>query len=239
MLRPVRVRRCRGHRSGLRGLILRHPHDFPVRRGSRLCPVRGLAVQRRDGHASADQGDRGGDQGPALRLLPAFPLATPCGPTRRRGGGGVRAVVRVLLRRWAEFLGAGSRVVPQVGRQLPRRRGRCGRSVGEGSDVRGVGTAAGAHEGAVEMPTACGAVVHLRSSCVHFCTGEAGAASKGSEAFEWVCAVCVTLLRRCVRGLTAVGHIPARFPLVARYLICFAPPAGSLGCRATHPAAGG
>lgn len=49
------------------------------------------------------------------------------------------------------------------------------------------------------MPTARGAVVHLRSSCVRFRTGER-AASKGSEAFERVCAACVTLLRRCVRG---------------------------------------
>ncbi len=35
---------------------------------------------------------------------------------------------------------------------------------GRGSDVRGVGTAPGTHQGAVQMPTARGAVVHLRSS---------------------------------------------------------------------------
>jgi len=237
------VGRCRRDRNGFRGLLLRDPHDLPVRRGGRLRPVRGLAVQRGDGHTSADQGDGGGDQGPALRLLPALPLPTPRRPAHRRGRRDIdiRAVVRLLLRRPAEFLGAGIHLVPRGGWGLPlcptRRgvRGPC--SDGEGSDVRGVGAAPGAYEGAVEMPTTRGAVVHLGSSCVHFRTGER-VASKGSEAFHGVCAACVTLLRRCVPAMTAVRHIHVPFPSIARHLTRTGFTAGRGPVRGAPPGCG-
>lgn len=161
-----RTRAGRGRRVvGLIGcLVLRCGARAPVvgQRG-RLRPVGGVPVHRGEGQPAPDEGHGGGDHGPALVLLPAGQLPPPRRPAlphHRRvldvggGGGDTGRFTRERLRGRLE---------------LPRERGHFGPggarrgSAGAGwGDVRGVGAAAGAHQRAVEVPSALGAVVHLR-----------------------------------------------------------------------------
>jgi hypothetical protein len=175
----LRVRRRRllgGVRVRARGL----------RRRGRLCPVTGLLVHRGHRQAASDEGDGGRHHGPALVLLPAGPLATPCRPSLRGGRHGDEVVARIGPRVLAHGrrdggpAGRGVRpVVVPGGRAVrgggipcgrcarPRRGGREGVPAGgDRGDVRGVGATPWTHQGAIEMPTAGGAVVHLGSSWV-------------------------------------------------------------------------
>ncbi|SEE19962.1 hypothetical protein SAMN05428939_7695 [Streptomyces sp. TLI_105] len=185
-------RRGRGDRGALdirpygrRRRVLLHPvldgaRSRVLRRRGRLGPVAGLPVHPAHGQTAADERDGGRHHGPALVLPPAGTLATPRRPPLRR-----RRHVHELRRCAAPrgslkdgtygYLVEKSAVMPCTRGKSARRghlpRRRCGHRGGDDatagggrSDVRGIGAASRAHQGAVEMSAARRAVVHLRLS---------------------------------------------------------------------------
>ncbi len=181
------VRRAHGGRRAtvlVRGPV-RAPHTGHLGRRGGLGVVAGTPVHRGEGESTADEGHRGGDQGTALGFLPAGHLPPPRRPPRGRGqrepgpgpGHRVRAVrARSAFLRPRLRLRLRPRPRPRADCRTGRRVEACreggrGRRARDGvtaddarRDVGGVGAASGAHEGAVQMPTARGAVVHPLSS---------------------------------------------------------------------------
>ncbi len=167
----LRGGRCGGRRGPLPGGPLRRDGRSPVvRGGGGLGPVVGVPVHRGDGQTAADDGDCTRDDRAALVLLPAGQLAATGRPPHLPRGRPVRVIdVRGTGVGTRKGRGCGGEGGFDGGRgpggARPRARGvtdaaylTCvlrapGIPADVRVDVRGVGAAPGAHQGAVEVPT--------------------------------------------------------------------------------------